>query len=1402
MKFDKDSFSRITPPQIVLNKASGERLGIINPTALTLDKKLNEPDELAFTLYLYTNDERDPYYDYVEEMMYIEIPGEARYVITSIDIVSEGSRQEHKDVVCKSYEWMLGTRYLEDFVINTGETESTDGVDFNHLMSMCLGELFPEWSYDLHVSLRTVHRSFNVSRSSVYDFLMTEVAEAFECIFEFDSYNKRIYGYPQALYGVSSGVMVSYDNLLKTTNMSLNVEDIKTCLVLSGDEDVNVREINRSNDRIYNFEYFNSTEFMSQSLYDAYNAWQTLTYHTSVNWNYLNTLYDAKKVKYFVFSNTKDLHGNYVLNISVTSAEYNTFLTQNHLENNYNNAYTFLLNKYQTYYSDVADWSSNNMPAGNNERHFGYGTFPVGYPNNIDLKKTDTFTIPRYTSVSVVTSLPAVASASTDVLYLIKNDTTTYAMYRKYNGAWLNTNNWSQLALAPLQEKLKSAEKNMATAMKNGYGSDTPPGGANSSTTEKNRQLANYNTYYLPYVYAAKSLEKYVASCQTTVANCQSYQSTISKALQGIANLTAMKNAGTILVYNGSSYTPRPANFTDQQLKELSTFIREDELTSSNYVVTDIMTNEERFSMLKDLLQYGTDELDKVAQPQMTFSADVVNLFGMPEFDRYSGYIDIGNTIVVYLRDDYIVKPRITNIHYNFYDESDFSLTFSNILKKSKEYWSDVQDVLNEASSISSSVSFNASYWSEQAKNADTISQHISAGLLAAGDFLRSGVDSELVMDSRGLFVNTVTGSYKTDSIFIGGGRILFTNDSWKTVKMSVGRAMVRMPTGLNTDGKMKWSETSKFGVFADFLVAGYVAGSTIVGGDIYSANYTTSSSVVSGNQGTHINLTNGTFEFNNAENLSNSNILKGRKALRLDSNGLVAYGKIYATEGRIGYKAGTDPTNNTNYTGFIIGWKDDGTAGGIGQIYTKTVYGAKDSIKSTNRGVYIGTDGIVLGPGGYGVSTLAPFYVTEAGELRAVLGIIGGFTLDTTVLYNSSITSGNWKTRVADNSNNSIALSREVFSRNLKGIGITSNNLVFAIGQNFGVDANGTVYAGGTIHAKSGSFGSSTYYTMIIGSDTTIRPHRTYIYSNLNGSHKNLISANADGIYLGTDGIGLGKQHTYTHDYDNNSGSFIHSRFEVDNQGHLWCKDGVFEGAIYATKGIIGGMNIKESSIGNLPVWSESDPYSINHIYLSPTLFGKYNYVQSHHTWAGIEYGTTSDHDIWPDNLMLWCPVDGGGYMAIQGSPNSHGSSTWSRLSPLALVFNEGDAGQVYLDRTKIIKLDMLNMSDIRLKQDIRPLIDQDSKDFIMKLNPVRFRFNEKVSLPKQFVHLGFIAQEVKNTATQIYSMSEGIVGSEGNNGYYSLNYTEIIAPLVNLVQQQQKMIEQLQEDIKGVKG
>jgi hypothetical protein len=99
-------------------------------------------------------------------------------------------------------------------------------------------------------------------------------------------------------------------------------------------------------------------------------------------------------------------------------------------------------------------------------------------------------------------------------------------------------------------------------------------------------------------------------------------------------------------------------------------------------------------------------------------------------------------------------------------------------------------------------------------------------GLLSAGNYISNGDDSELMIDQRGLFVTTKEGEHADkDSIFIGGGRILFTDDNWKTVSEAIGRVDVK--------------GESVFGVLAKAVVAGYIAGSTIEGNTFNNGNGT-----------------------------------------------------------------------------------------------------------------------------------------------------------------------------------------------------------------------------------------------------------------------------------------------------------------------------------------------------------------------------------------------------------------------------------------------------------------------------------------------------------------------------------------------------------------------------------
>lgn len=692
MNLNRDFFDHPVVPDYVLCKANKERIGTLPCTEKTIDFKFNDLDEIGFTTYLYNDTEKNPCYDAVDVMKYILLPDIGFFSVTSVTVESEGTELECKKVAAKSCECLLAQKYLEEFTVNMGTAQSIDGVQFfnlrekdKSLLHLAL-EKCPDWTIGhIDPSLPTMQRSFEVSRQDVYSFLNNDVAEAFSCFFLFDTLTRTIHIYEEERVGKDTNIHVSYGNLLKNTNLSCTTDNIKTCLSLTGSDDLTVREINMGYDKIYNLDYYNSTEFMSRKLYEAYNRWTALR---------------AARLP----------------------------------------DYTALLSQYQAYYSQISFLDHEKMPS---------------------------------------------AAESTD---------------------------WTEYGLQPLKEQLSACEQKQAVLMKAGQGEPSNP---------------FYESRYLPLYRTIQEIQAQIKVMENQIGSLREQQEAVFRQMSEIISAVSMQN-----------------NFTEDELKELSAFIREEELSSSNYAVTDSMTDEERFEMLHELLKFGERELAGASVPQLTFQANLANLFALPEFAPFQEDFEPGNSVWVTLRDDFSIKARLLSVHVNFFDTTDFSVTFGNVARKASNRCLDITEVIRQASSAATSVSFNSSYWNRSAKDTSLLGQILDEGLLAAGKHLKNGDDSELIIDSRGIFVNATSGQYAgRDSVFIGGGRILFTDDGWKTVSEAVGRIDVK--------------GESVFGVLAQAVLAGYIAGCEIVAGNIFSSNYAASPET-----GTRINLDDGTFTF------------------------------------------------------------------------------------------------------------------------------------------------------------------------------------------------------------------------------------------------------------------------------------------------------------------------------------------------------------------------------------------------------------------------------------------------------------------------------------------------------------------------------------------------------------
>ena len=97
---------------------------------------------------------------------------------------------------------------------------------------------------------------------------------------------------------------------------------------------------------------------------------------------------------------------------------------------------------------------------------------------------------------------------------------------------------------------------------------------------------------------------------------------------------------------------------------------------------------------------------------------------------------------------------------------------------------------------------------------------------------------------------------------------------------------------------------------------------------------------------------------------------------------------------------------------------------------------------------------------------------------------------------------------------------------------------------------------------------------------------------------------------------------------------------------------------------------------------------------------------------------------------------------------------------------------------------------SDRNLKQEIADLSKEEAKRVVMNLRPVTYRWRKPTGRkePDTRLHHGFIAQEMQ----EIVSNDWGIVTDR--EGGLTLNYTELIADAVSVIQQQQTKIDELE--------
>ncbi len=272
-----DYFGNPEVPYIILcnpDKTELYSLGLMYDTKLNL--RYNAVGDFSFTFPKSVDGVETvlDVYSNIKNKKLVLIENYGYYVIDDVQEEMDGS-QPVKKVTCKSLEYELVSKRVSAY---GGTVKLYDVITPEGTLLYDMLQLAPNWTVgSIDTSLLIKFRTFNISDSTVYNVLTSDVANAFECIFIFDTFTREISAVSYENATSNTDIFLSFDNLIDNASVSEKTDEITTCLSVYGGGVLNIRGVNPlGTDKIYDFSYYSNTDWMSSGLVLALQNWNTL----------------------------------------------------------------------------------------------------------------------------------------------------------------------------------------------------------------------------------------------------------------------------------------------------------------------------------------------------------------------------------------------------------------------------------------------------------------------------------------------------------------------------------------------------------------------------------------------------------------------------------------------------------------------------------------------------------------------------------------------------------------------------------------------------------------------------------------------------------------------------------------------------------------------------------------------------------------------------------------------------------------------------------------------------------------------------------------------------------------------------------------------------------------------
>ena len=750
-------------PTFILRNLNGDAIGelhnILQPTG---SFNYNDMSKVEFEYPSQINGEKTNEYDLLTGMRVIDVQGYGQFVLQNPKEVDDGVIKK-KECIAYSLEYEL-----TDKEINLEEGTYCFWNPFAPDSSILgiINQEVPSWTIGtVSNDLIGKYRTFSINGKSIYDWMRSDLQEKYECIFDFDTYNRKINVRSVKDIISTKAVYLSTDNLIKEIEISENTDELITALDVYGADGVNIRSVNpMGTNRIYNLDAYMNSQYFTDDMVTKWNLWkdtfasyQQPYYQLVVAQNMQISRYTTEE------SALTELNGE-LKALEATQSTLHQMLAVD-------NSVSSQLSKINS------DINAKKSEIEQQERLLKSIQSQIdSYTSQIkDINKRTSFdsffTVEEMRILNRYFKCGSFSDSS-----FVATSTNSYAVDTqtiKDISAIFNLFNLTSMTKAP-------------------YGNDV--------------------TFY---IVRGGSID---VNATNVALDAQIVNGTLQANRDNSFVFSLYLNKGK---FNGIEFSSGSISMTgtlNTSVSSSSTSLQFKTTSATLYLTQDV-TEYQRMSIEWELFRYGFEMLEQMAFPTYTFQTSVANFTVLDDYITFAKEFALGEK--VYLKTNMgVLSPVVLGMNIDFDDLSDFEITFSNTFKSNDPLFV-LKDLVKKTNSMGKTLDFSQYNYSNFVNSGakTQVRDFMTSAINTMKNMIMSGANNELTIDQTGLRCrkyDEASGGYSPKQLWLAHNALMFTNDNWNSATIGIGEFVDK-------------NLGSIFGIVAPAIVGTILAGTSLV---------------------------------------------------------------------------------------------------------------------------------------------------------------------------------------------------------------------------------------------------------------------------------------------------------------------------------------------------------------------------------------------------------------------------------------------------------------------------------------------------------------------------------------------------------------------------------------------